>query len=317
MPPPLTTLDQAELAARETLTAFQGIAKHLAGISGQKMLIWVSTGFPDREPDPLPNPGSPPVPVVTNRAVPSTSFLQDIDKAVSILGNANIVVESTVSSYVGAQVNPDTGPIVTYENPLRQIAERTGGRFFPADNNNLAGAFRDAANDRPTSYEIGFYASASYQPGLVPIEVRSHRPGVTLRYREGFYVEKDQPAKPADVREEATDILARAVDAVQIPLTAVATRTAGNMGSIRLTLNVDAHALTLRQDGDVWRGKASVLVRFASDVEDQVGDIPLDSPPFDLTTAQHDRALRDGIILRFTMKKQPDAVSMRVFVRDE
>ncbi len=52
IPPPMTDLAQAENAAKETVTAFRDIAKHLAGISGQKVLIWVSTGFPDNEPPP-------------------------------------------------------------------------------------------------------------------------------------------------------------------------------------------------------------------------------------------------------------------------
>lgn len=317
IPPPLRTLGQAEAAAKETVTAFQGIAKHLAGIAGQKMLIWVSTGFPDNEPEDIPEPGTPPVGVLTVRKAPSTAFMQEIDNAVRVLGDANIVVESTESKYLFASASVDTGPINVYENTLRLIAERTGGRYFPGDNNNLAGTFQTAVNDRLSSYEIGFYSGESYRPGLVPIEIRSKREGVTLRHREGFYIEKDPPAKPANVREEAADVLARAVDAVAVPMTAVATRTAGNMGTIRLNINVDAHSLTLKQEGDFWKGKASVLVRFATDVEDQVGDIPLDNPPFNLTVAQHERAMRDGINLRFTMKKQPDAVSMRVLVRDD
>jgi len=48
-------------------------------------------------------------------------------------------------------------------------------------------------------------------------------------------------------------------------------RTAGNISSIMLRLNVDAHALTLRQAGDLWRAKVSTFARFATDVEEQIG----------------------------------------------
>ena len=112
-------------------------------------------------------------------------------------------------------------------------------------------------------------------------------------------------------------MLERAVDALTIPITARVTRTAGNRGTLRLSLNVDAKALTLRQDGAVWRTKPSFFTRFASDVEDQVGDVPLDSPELTLTQAQHDRALRDGINLRFSVKAKEGAVTLRVLVRDE
>ena len=41
----------------EAETYRQAIAKHLSGISGQKMLVWVSMGFPDNEPDEPPAGG--------------------------------------------------------------------------------------------------------------------------------------------------------------------------------------------------------------------------------------------------------------------
>ena len=244
--------------------------------------------------------------------------LQDIDRAVHALGNANIVVESTESTYLFAHVTAETGPTTTYGNTLQAIAERTGGRYFPGgETNGFASTLNEAANDRSTSYELGYYAGDNLQPGLQPFEIRCKRPGVTLRYREGYYIDKKPPVVETDARAAGQDVLEGAVDAVAIPLTAKAVRTAGNVGSIILRLNVDANALTLHQDGAVWRAKISALARFASDVEDQLGDIPLDSPAVVLTEAQRTRALHDGINLRFTMKMQPGAVSLRVLVRDD
>jgi hypothetical protein len=191
------------------------------------------------------------------------------------------------------------------------IAERTGGRFFPAESSDLAATIRKAATDHMAGYELGFYGDGGWLPGLIPIEVRVKRAGVTLRYREGFYAESAAP------QATAQEFLERAVDAVTIPITAKVTRTAGNHGTLTLRLNVDAKALTLRQDGAVWRTKPTFFTRFASDVEDQVGDVPLDSPELTLTQSQHERALRGGINLRFTVKAKEGAVSLRVLVRDE
>jgi VWFA-related protein len=310
VPPLVTDLAQAETAAKETVSAFRSLAKHLGGISGQKIVIWLSTGFPDNEPAPPPSPDSAIV-LTPVRDAPSTSFLADIDDAVSILGNANIVLESAEASYVGASVSPENGPITTHVNPLQMIAERTGGRFFPADSSDLAATIHKAATDHMAGYELGFYDDGGWLPGLVPIDIRVKRAGVTLRYREGFY------AEPAAPQSTPQDLLERAVDAVAIPITAKVTRTAGNHGTLTLRLNVDAKALTLRQDGALWHTKPTFVTRFASDVEDQVGDVPLDSPELTLTPAQHDRALRDGINLRFTLKAKEGAVTLRVLVRDE
>src|SRR6185437_1064604 len=117
VPPPPFGLDGAELAADQTVAAFQAVAKHLAGISGQKVLVWISTGFPDNAPvsdsgpagQHLP-PGFKPsagglrLPVVQSNGAPAPEFLQDIDKVAWALGNANIVVESAESTYLGATV---------------------------------------------------------------------------------------------------------------------------------------------------------------------------------------------------------------------
>lgn len=316
VPAPETNLDQAELAAQQTVAAFQAIAKHLAGISGQKVLVWVSTGFPDDAPPPPPEPGRR-VPVMPHNAAPEPSFLLDIDKAVRVLGNSNIVVESTESVYLGATVLAETGPVKSYVNTLQMIAERTGGRFFPGNTNDLASTLRDAANDRSTSYELGYYAGDNLQPGLQPFEIRCRRPGITLRYREGYYIDKNPPVVQADSRAVAQDVLEGAVDAVAIPLTASATRTMGNMPSIIVRLNIDAGALTLPQEGNLWRGKVSVFARFAGDEDDQLGDVPVDAPPLTFTQDQHEKLLHDGLTRRFTMKVPPGATSLRVLVRDE
>ena len=310
IPPRVADLAQAETAAKETVSAFRSLAKHLGGISGQKVVIWLSTGFPDNDPTPPP-PVDSTIALTPVREAPSTSFLADIDDAVSILGNANIVLESVEASYAGASVSPENGPVTTHVNPLRMIAERTGGRFFPAESSDLAATIHKAAADHMAGYEIGFYDDGGWRPGLIPIDLRVKRAGAALRYREGFYGE------PAAPQATAQDFLERAVDAVTIPITAKVTRTAGNHGTLTLRLNVDAKALTLRQEGAVWRTKPTFFTRFASDVEDQVGDVPLDSPELTLTQAQHDRALRDGINLRFMVKSNEGAVTLRVLVRDE
>ena len=197
------------------------------------------------------------------------------------------------------------------------IAERTGGRFFPGETNDFASTLLTAANDRATSYELGYYAGDSLQPGLQPFEIKCKRPGVTLRYREGYFIDKKPPAVPSDTRVIAQDVLEGAVDAVAIPLTASATHTMGNMPSIIVRLNIDATALTLRQEGTLWRGKMSVFARFAGDEDDQVGDVPVDAGTLSFTDDQRTRLLHDGLTRRFTMKKPQGATTLRVLVRDE
>jgi VWFA-related protein len=313
---PESGIDAAELAAKQTVAAFQAVAKHLAGISGQKVLIWVSTGFPDHAVPPPPPPGTMPI-EVKHSSASAVGFSQDIDNAVRLLGNANIVVESAESTYLFAHVLPETGRTTSYVNTLQMIAERTGGRFYPGDTNDFASTLLTAANDRATSYELGYYAGETLQPGLQPFEIECKRPGVTLRYREGYYIDNKPPAAPTDTRVIAQDVLEGAVDAVAIPLTASATHTMGNMPSIMVRLNIDATALALRHDFNLWRGRIAVFARFASDEDDQLGDVPVDAGTLTFTDDQHTSLLRDGLVRRFTMKLPQGATTLRVLVRDE
>lgn len=317
VPAPLGGLDQAQMAADQTVSMFQAIAKHLAGISGQKVLVWISTGFPEGTPPPRPPPGSLPVEMRPAKGDPEPAFLADIDKAVHALGNANIVVESTESRYLFAHVLPETGPVNSYVNSLQMIAERTGGTFYPGDNNDFASTLLTAANDRATSYELGYYAGDDLPPGLQPFEIKCKRPGVTLRYREGYYIARKPPVVPTDTRIVAQDVLEGAVDAVTIPLTASATHTMGNMPSVMVRLNIDASALALRQEGNLWRGKISMFARFAGDQDDQFGEVPVDAQALAYTQEQRDHLLHDGLTRRFTMKIPQGATTLRVLVRDE
>jgi hypothetical protein len=139
-----------------------------------------------------------------------------------------------------------------------------------------------------------------------------------LRYREGYYVDK-KPAQaaPLDARAAAQETLEGAVDAVAIPLTATVRRTMGTVGNAIVALKIDAKALTLEQQGEQWIGKVSVFARFAGDEDEQYGAVPMDTPVTTLTQAQRDKALRDGLLKRFTMKIPAGASTLRVLVRDE
>ena len=245
---------------------------------------------------------------------------EDIDDAVHALGNANIVVESTDPTYLNAHLLPELGPTRrSMANLLAEIAQRTSGQHFGWRRKQRSGraGLKAAATDRATSYELGYYAGEDLPPGLQPFEIHCRRPGVTLRYREGFFVDKHPLPTPPDARTAAQETLEGAVDAVAIPLMAKATRTMGNRGSIIVLVNIDAKALALRQEGDHWQGKISILARFAGDEDEQFGSVPMDIPALNFTQDQHDKVLRDGVPRRFTMKLPAGASTLRVLVRDE
>jgi len=67
------------------------------------------------------------------------------------------------------------------------FAQRTGGVPFYGRNDLEAGV-RSAMEDVETGYTLGFYVRKEGEPGgFHKLTVRSLRPGVKLRYKEGYY----------------------------------------------------------------------------------------------------------------------------------
>ena len=70
---------------------------------------------------------------------------------------------------------------------MDEVAKRTGGIAFYG-RNNLDAGIQAAIDDAVAGYTLGFYAPQDRtQAGFHKLTVRSLRPGVTLRYKEGYY----------------------------------------------------------------------------------------------------------------------------------
>src|SRR3954470_15950137 len=99
----------------------------------------------------------------------------------------------------------------------------------------------DAAEDVKLSYTLGFYVSSSGDPeGFHKLAVKTTRPGVTLRYKEGFFTEASKPQKKAERQQSGGEALTKIIDATDIPLDASAVR-----GGDRLTANITLRPETL------------------------------------------------------------------------
>jgi Ca-activated chloride channel homolog len=71
---------------------------------------------------------------------------------------------------------------------LRELAKKTGGRFYSADENeNLTLVFTSIANELRHQYSLGYYAKTPAQPGeRRQIKVRVTRPNVVVRARSSY-----------------------------------------------------------------------------------------------------------------------------------
>ena len=302
--------------ALRTVRSLVAIANHLERVPGRKNLIWVSGSFPVGwiTRDSVPLPGSP----------SNQDLRPEIERAARALASSNLAVYPvdarglrSTGEYapdrerIGRQAQfADRSGFETMET----LAERTGGRAF-VNSNDLERALRRAIDDSRAAYTLGYEPSHDEWNGeFRRIEVRATRPGVRLRHRRGYFA---QPAVPTDdgyrrgVLEAATW---SPMDATGVGFTVRATPSKND----RLTLTLRLHApdVSLRQEGDRWRGQLDVWF-----VQLGPGDALLDTDSrtaaLSLTSADHQRVVRaNEIVLMERLKPKEDTVLLRILVRD-
>lgn len=183
-----------------TLNQLNVLAKILAGYSGRKNLIWLSESFPlDLYPDSVLPAG---VSVADFQAGPGGAPLRQPDpNAFGVMveqGNLKdfaAMVEKVADSMMSAQVavyTVDAAGVgkddhLASQHTANDLASRTGGKAFH-NTNNLAASMRSGIDDGATYYTLTYSPDNMKWDGRFRvIQVKTSRPGVTLRYRLGYY----------------------------------------------------------------------------------------------------------------------------------
>jgi hypothetical protein len=99
------------------------------------------------------------------------------------------------------------------QSSLQEMAERTGGKAF-MNRNDLDVGIRTSIDDGSSYYTTSYHpANKTWDGQMRKIEVKTTRPGVKLRYRQGYYA-VDPSAHPAtkhEIKETSIDF-AQALD---------------------------------------------------------------------------------------------------------
>jgi VWFA-related protein len=190
------TAFQRRIAATITLEDLQSIAQAYSGIPGRKSLVWASSGFPFSISDQtmaLNPPGREGVTDILPLYNETWQALNDAQMAVYPVDLRGLVTLSAGASIHKPSRNfnqqmswANSDRIATFQT----IAEATGGRAF-YNTNDIAGAFRQAADDSSSYYLIAYYRDAKdTKPGWRKLKVKVDRPGIHIRARSGFFVRK-------------------------------------------------------------------------------------------------------------------------------
>jgi VWFA-related protein len=301
--------------AFRTVRALIAIANHLEHLPGRKNLIWVSGSFPVAiGGDTIESPGR--LRSVSRDAAP------EVERAARAFNKANLAIYPVdargliaTQEYAGPLTrpelrNPDTSEFAV----MRMLAERTGGRAF-YNNNDLAGAFRQAADDARITYVLGYYPSHKDWKGKFrKIEVRVNRPDIELQYRNGYFAQPDEPVD-AGYRERVLDAaIWDPMDATGLGLTVQLTPKAA--GELDVALQIRSSDIAFRHKEGHWECGLDVwlvqLDRKEKQIktEARVNNLRLDQATFDRVNGA------GGLVLMDHLSPAPDAWLLRVMVRD-
>jgi VWFA-related protein len=293
----------------DTLLAFESIAAHLAGVPGRKALIWISSAFPLQIDVRAPGNGTFP------DAIPGAQlYSSEVGRAMTKLNNANVALYPVDARGLGcgqcsfSTADDNTWPTMDY------FAQRTGGIAYHG-NNGLDVGIEAAIEDVQSGYTLGFYAAQdTSRTGFHKLTVRSLRPGVKLRYKEGYYV--DAPAKISrnDRKEAVNGAITGLMDATAIPIEIKASR---QKNTLKLRVSLRPDALALKQNGGRWQGTVEFITRFAKEDGSQSAPPASRKIEFNLTQRTYETAERSGLFFSRTLEMPVNAARLRVLVRND
>ncbi|HEX4605362.1 MAG TPA: VWA domain-containing protein [Candidatus Angelobacter sp.] len=202
----------SERGIETTLNELNKLAKILKGYPGRKNLIWLSESFPftlfPESNSQLNQDGQSLRSSESSNGGPSS--IQNLQTA-SPYKTYAALVKKVADALMAAQVAVyvvDAGAVskddhLASQHTMNILAESTGGKAFK-NSNNLALGLKTSVEDGSIYYTLEYYPENRKWDGQFrAIQVKSSRPGVSLRYRQGYYA-----LDPDKISKDETDSVA-------------------------------------------------------------------------------------------------------------
>jgi VWFA-related protein len=302
-----------EARAIDTLEVMQAIAGRLKGIPGRKNLIWVSGSFPlfgsvpsvtsTAKPLDFANPNS----VWTNRRMVGASKLA---RAVAALNDAGVSVYPVDAR--GLSVN---GAVNMNINTMREIGFATGGKGFYNRNDRGRGV-RLALEDSRVAYVLTYSpGELTYDGAYHEIRVKTTRPGVTLRFRRGYFAPDGTETAPVSLAAHLDGVLRSPLDTSEIGIQA-SLEPPKDDGELAIAVRLDPLDLSLALNAGRWTG-ALRLEAVQTGATGERFEGVTQTAQLDLLPETYQQALTQGLLIHMPLKRGPAAIAVRVGVVDE
>lgn len=202
------------------------------------------------------------------------------------------------------------------------MAARTGGRAFH-NRNDLEESIQASITDGDTYYTLSYYPENKKWDGQFRvIQIKSSRPGVTLRHRLGYYAIDPEQALKDDANRVSEDFSrallfdSPAVTAVRFQA-AVVPPSAETKGKLQVNFAVDPHTLHFNRGEDgVQHGRISCVVwAYGKNKEKPVMSQGATSSA-DLKPAVFEDAMKKVFPCRQELELKPGTYTLRLGVLD-
>jgi len=242
-----------------TLNQLNALAKVLIGYPGRKNLIWLSESFPldlfpdigsqlNRSGQDAREAGTPSAKSVMENGLDSKSYAALVKKVSDALMNAHVAIYPVDAGGLSKDNH------LAAQNTMNDMAAWTGGRVF-LNRNDLAIGMKSSLEDGSVYYTLEYYPDNKQWDGQFrAIKVSVERPGINLRYREGYYA-----VDPAKIAKEEADLVAESFSrslqadspaATAILFQAQVTPPAARSNKVTVTFHVDPKTLKFEHKED-------------------------------------------------------------------
>jgi len=268
----------SERDIENTLNQLNALAKILAGYPGRKNLIWLSESFPlvlfpetlnqghmDGQSlrSQINGPGSQANPPSTQQnlvsAAPFKTYAALVKKVSDALMSARVAVYPVDAGAVGRNDH------LASQHTMSNMAESTGGKAF-MNSNDLVLGLRNGIEDGSSYYTLTYYPENKNWDGQFRrIQVKSSRPNMSLRYREGYYAVDPEKLNKQDsdaVAENVSRLLELdAPTATQVVFQAQVQPPSDKTKKVVVTFHIDPRTLSFeKKDNGVEFAKLSCTV---------------------------------------------------------
>jgi VWFA-related protein len=279
------TAQYTDLRVEMTLVALNSLARTLAGYPGRKNLIWMSSAFPlqilPTDPQAQSN--------ATRGQFTQRDYSDQVRQTSNALSNARVAVYpvdagSLVNSSVysslsntdsqgnymgrtamggrvstqtmGAELDRTSDALLATHSSMNSVAEETGGKAF-YNTNDLAAAVRQGLEDGGTYYTLGYYPeNKNWDSKFRKITIKVDRPGVKLRFRQGYFASDPKGYSKTDAKKQAMDLgqalsLDNPISTALLFRAQVVPPSEKTQNKVLIYYGIDAHAMgfELKDDG--------------------------------------------------------------------